>query len=115
MKQHILDFLWAALAFLSGLTPAALGAAVSLMFEKGLTWSDRFMRLAVGIIVSWFAARVAGALWKLDPFVLQGISFTIGMIAFKATPPFISNASDVIAGLPGIVRDRFLPKKESGQ
>ncbi len=109
--DHLLD---AIMSLLIGLTPAALGAGVSLMYEKGLTWGDRFARLAVGVTVSWFTSRAVGALWPwqpIDPFVLQGITFTLGMIAYKATPPFISSASSVIAGLPAAIAARFMPGK----
>ncbi len=103
---QILD---AAFALAAGLAPGALGAAVSLAYEKGLTWTDMFVQFAVGTCVSWFAGRAIGAIWAVDPFVLQGVSFTAGMIAFKAAPRFASNASDFVADLPRLLRDRFLP------
>ncbi|CAN5774466.1 hypothetical protein BH11PSE6_BH11PSE6_01800 [soil metagenome] len=119
MDKHSLPELFAALiTFLAGLTPAAMGAAVSLAYEKGLTWRDRFIQFSVGVVVSYFAGGLVGALWPwkpLDPFVLQGITFTLGMIAFKATPKFISSCSDAIGTLPGELRDRlvtWLPKKK---
>ncbi len=126
MDKHPLPELFAAiLTFLAGLTPAALGAAVSLAYEKGLTWRDRFIQFAVGVVVSYFAGGVTAVIWALffkgpiDPFVLQGFQFTFGMIAFKATPQFIASCSDVLAGLPALVRDRlitWLPrKKDDGQ
>jgi hypothetical protein len=107
-----------ALAFLVGLSPAALGAAVSLAYEKGLTWTERFVQFAVGTCVSFFVSRAIGGMVKLDPFVLQGIGFTVGMIAFKAAPKFISSCSDVVATLPAGLRDAILswfPKKKDEQ
>ena len=83
-----------ALAFLAGLTPAALGAAVSLAYEKGLTWTERFVQMAVGVIVSFFVSRAADAVWPLDPFVLQAVGFVTGMIAYKATPRFTGAAAE---------------------
>ena len=105
------------LAFLVGLTPGALGAAVSLAYEKGLTWADRFTQFAVGTVVSWFAGRVVGAMLTLDPFVLQGVSFTLGMIAFRATPRFASGMSDLVAEVPVRLRDLlpFFKRKDPGQ
>ncbi len=111
--DHLLEAL---ISLLVGLTPAALGAGVSLMYEKGLTWGDRFARLAVGVTVSWFTSRAVGAVWPwqpIDPFVLQGITFTLGMIAYKATPPFISGMSSMIAGLPAAIAARWLGKSGS--
>lgn len=115
MNKSIEQFADTGLAFLIGLTPAALGAAVSLAYEKGLTWSERFTQFSVGIIVSWFASRAIGALMTLDPFVLQAVTFTLGMIAFKTVPKLISSFSDTIASLPSDFRERllaWLPKKK---
>lgn len=98
--------------FLAGLSPGALGAAVGLAHEKGLTWTERCVQFAAGTTVSWFAQRGVGALWLLDPFVLQGIGFSAGMVAFKSTPRFIASAADVAGGIPALVRDRFLPTRK---
>lgn len=109
--HQLIDFAW---TLVVGITPAALGASVSLVYEKGLTWGDRFIRLAVGVIVSWFGQRFAAAVVSIDPFVLQGIGFTLGMIAYKATPAFMSSASDTFSGLPARLVARFLPAKKEG-
>lgn len=121
MDKHDLQMITSSvLAFLAGLTPAALGAGISLLYEKGLTWRDRFARLAVGITVSWFASGMFAALclflWKakLDAFVLQGVGFVFGMIAYKATPGFITSASTAIAGIPAAILS-WLPRKGDGQ
>ncbi|MDQ0250973.1 hypothetical protein J2W22_003037 [Sphingomonas kyeonggiensis] len=111
--QKLPALLDAAGTLLAGLVPGAIGATVTLAFERGLTWGQRFLQLAVGTVVSFYAARMVGAIWHgLDPFVMDGVKFTIGMIAFKATPRFIASAVDVVAGVPGIIRDRYLPKGE---
>lgn len=114
--DKLFDHLLEALINLAiGLTPAALGAGVSLMYEKGLTWGDRFARLSVGVTVSWFSSRAVGALWPwqpIDPFVLQGITFTLGMIAYKATPPFISGMTAVVERLPDALASRWLGKSD---
>lgn len=121
MEAKLHAFYEAFVTLLSGLAPGAIGAAVSMAWRRGLTWGERFVQLAVGIIVSWFITRAVGALWPLwfralpDPFVMQAIAFTIGMVAFEATPRFISAASDVIAGLPARLADRFLPSRKDGK
>jgi hypothetical protein len=98
---------------LAGLVPGAIGATVTLAWERGLTWGQRFLQLAVGTVVSFYAARMIGALWHgVDAFMLDGVKFTIGMIAFKATPRFIGSAVEVAAGLPALIRDRYFPKGE---
>ncbi|MFC3581080.1 hypothetical protein [Sphingomonas hylomeconis] len=117
-KHTIPDLIAGLLGLLAGLSPAALGAAVSLAYEKGLTWGERFIQFAVGTCVSFFVSRAIGALVTLDPFVLQGISFTLGMIAFKAAPKFIGSAVDAVGALPREIGDRiisWLPKKKDGQ
>lgn len=118
MEKYLHDLFDSAIAFLIGLTPAALGAAVSLSYEKGLTWAERFTQLAVGTVVSYFAGGFIAAVWPwgtINPFVLQAITFTVGMIAFKATPKFIASCSEAIAGLPAQIRDRaisWFPKRK---
>jgi hypothetical protein len=98
--------------FVIGLTPGAIGSAVGLAHEKGLSWAERFTQLAAGTVVSWFVARALGGTIDLNPFVLQGVNFTAGMIAYKSTPRFITAAADVVGGLPAALRDRFLPRKD---
>jgi hypothetical protein len=119
-KHDLHSIIDSVLAFLAGITPAALGAGISLLYEKGLSWGDRFARLAVGITVSWFASGIFAALcrflWKveLDAFVLQGVGFVFGMIAYKATPGFITSASTAVAGIPGAILS-WLPKGKDPQ
>ncbi len=112
--EKLLHALEPLLAFLIGLAPGALGAAVSLAYEKGLTWSDRFIQFAVGTTVSWFAGKAVGGIMTLDPFVMQGVTFTLGMIAFRATPRFASGMADLVADLPARLREwlPFLRKKD---
>ena len=98
-----------------GLSPAALGALVAVSYERGLTWADRFTQFAVGVVVSYFATRIVGVLLAPDPFVLQGISFSIGMVAFKSAPRFISGAADALGTLPADLILRFLPKRKDGK
>lgn len=114
MHKLLSDVLDALLSFTIGLAPGALGAAVGLAHEKGMTWAERVTQFAAGTTVSYFAQGVIGAVspWHLDPFVLQGVGFSAGMVAFKATPRFIQAAADVVAGLPAQLRDRFLPARK---
>lgn len=115
MDKHLAQIWEAFTTFAIGLSPAALGALVAVSYEKGLTWADRFTQFAVGVVVSYFTTRVVGALASLDPFVLQGVSFSVGMIAFKGAPRFISGCVDVIATLPVEIRDRILFKRKDGK
>ncbi|MBX9816266.1 MAG: hypothetical protein A4S12_07075 [Proteobacteria bacterium SG_bin5] len=110
MQHHrLFDLIEAAIAVAAGITPAALGASVSLAYERGLTWGDRFGRLLVGIVVSYFTTRVVDAMWLDDPFLLQAVSFTLGMIAYKATPPIAQQLTDIVVGLPALIRAKYFP------
>ena len=111
MEKHLAQIWEAVTTVATGLSPAALGALVAVSYEKGLTWIERFTQFAVGVIVSYFATLVVGALAALDPFVLQGISFSVGMVAFKAAPRFISGTAEVLGSLPREILDRILPSK----
>jgi hypothetical protein len=106
------EWLEIAQTFVVGLAPGAIGSAVGLAHEKGLSWAERFTQLVAGTVVSFFVTRALGATVDLNPFVLQGIGFTAGMIAYKSTPRFITAAADVAGGLPAALRDRFLPARK---
>ena len=115
MKDLLHEFGGAMMAFLTGLVPAALGAAVSLAYETGLTWSRSFLQMSVGIVVSYFGTGVIRVLWpwgQPDPFVIQAVGFVVGMIAFKATPKFIAGLSERVIEIPAAIFDRFFPRKD---
>lgn len=111
MNKLVHEVVEAALAFLVALVPGMAGAAVSLVYEEGLTWSRRVTQMMVGITVSYFARNLAASLTGWDGYVLQAVGFVVGMTAFKATPamiagiveraPMLLNLIDVIAGRKG--------------
>jgi len=118
MDKYLHQLLDGTLSLLAGLTPAALGAAVSLAFEKGLTWTERFVQMAVGVIVSFFVGRAVNAIHPLDPFVLQAVSFVTGMIAYKSAPALIEGSAAAFRALPGALKDwviGMLPHRKDGQ
>jgi hypothetical protein len=105
----------ACVTLLTGLAPGAIGAAVGMAWKRGMTWRERFVQLAVGACVSWFIARAIGAIFPgWGDFVVQAIAFTLGMIAFEATPKFITAAADAVATLPARLADRILPAPGTG-
>lgn len=112
MDKLLHEWLDAVLTFALGLVPAALGAAVTLAYERGLTWADRFTQFGVGVVVSYFAGGVIAAYLTVDPFVLQAVRFTIGMIAFRATPKLTSTLIDRVVDGAGTLLDRVLPRKD---
>lgn len=111
MKNILHDIAEGIFAFLIALVPGAFGAAVSLVYEEGLTWSRRITQMMVGITVSYFARNLAASLTGWDGYVLQAVGFVVGMTAFKATPaliagiveraPMLLNLIDVITGRKG--------------
>lgn len=105
------DLIEAGSALVSAIAPAALGSAVAQAYQKGLGWRDRLVQWTVGVCVSYFVTSAVAALLGLNPFVAQGVGFVLGMIAFQATPKFISSASDTIASLPAAIRDFLLRRK----
>ena len=106
--SKLLDILDTLLALLAGLVPGAMGAAVSLAYEKGLSWTEKFTQFTVGTVVSYFARGAIVGLFDLHTFVVDGIVFTAGMIAFRATPRFASAVIDALVSVPGLIRDRIV-------
>jgi hypothetical protein len=96
----------------SALAPAAIGAAVSQAFKRGLTYGERLAQILVGIVVSYFAAGAIVAIFGAQGFVAQAISFAVGMIAYEATPRFIQNAAETVGSLPAVLRSRYLGEAE---
>lgn len=108
------ELLTASLTFVQSLFPAAIGAAVSQAYKKGLSWGERLIQSAVGICVSVFVTNAVGSIWEPNKFVEQGLGFVFGMIAFEAVPGFIRSATDAVAKLPEWVSS-WLPKKPGGK
>ena len=97
-------------AFLSALVPAAIGAAIAVTFERGLSWGQRFLQVIVGICVSYFMTGFAAWMmpWPMDDFALNAVGFVFGLIGFKATPQLIAGAADAARRLPNAVTDRLI-------
>jgi hypothetical protein len=106
-KQSVRDALDGALTFASGLTPGAIGAALSVAYEHGLTWMQRFVAFATGIVVSYFAGQAFVSVFNPNPFMAQGFAFTVGLVAYKSVPGFIKSASETIASIPAAIRDKL--------
>lgn len=101
-KQPFLDLVAAAeLArdLIAGLAPGALGAAVSVATQTGLTWLQRFLQLAVGIVVSYYAGEVAGEFGAAG-VVKSGISFTFGVGAFEIVKNLRTSLGSVAGEAP---------------
>lgn len=105
-KHDLLAASQALLEFASGLVPGALGAAVATAYERGIPWLQRLTQLAVGIIVSYFGGRVFDALLPhTHEFVRQGVTFSIGLVAYNAVPGFIKSFANTLQKVPGDLWD----------
>ena len=77
-------------------------------------------QFVVGVTVSYFAklAFIAACAfyWHTapDPYVEQAVTFTLGMIAFKAAPRFRDGVIEIVVGLPDALRNAvpFLRRKD---
>lgn len=111
VPDYIHDILEALKAIGSALLPAAIGSAVAQAWEQGLSLRDRCIQWVVGICVSYYVTLGIGAYFEFGPFASQAVGFVVAMIAFKATPNFISGCSTMVGTLPTWLRDRFLGPK----
>ncbi|WP_109798675.1 hypothetical protein [Novosphingobium meiothermophilum] len=103
-KSTIADALARSAEFLSGIAPGALGAAVASLYKKGATWGERFVQLAVGIVVSYFAKQILGEVFPTaGDFTRQGVSFVAGLVAYEAIPGFIHSFATTAKKVPGDV------------
>lgn len=104
MQNSLLhEILAAVLVFLQALIPPALGALVSVLFKKGLSWGERLIQIFIGVCVSWFVTGALRSVWDFSDFMAQAVGFVLAMIAFEATPPFIRSAGAAIGKLPDAV------------
>lgn len=100
-------FIVACLKLIGALVPAALGAVIAQLLQKGVALRDRFIQVIVGIVVSYYVTLGLVAWLVLDPFVGQAVSFVLGMSAYQATPKLIASLSDAIARVPGLLTGRL--------
>lgn len=96
----------------SALGPAAIGAAVSQAYKRGLSYGERLIQMTVGICVSYFAGLAIAEIFAPGPFLAQAIAFALAMVAYEATPRFTTRSVDVIGELPARFADKALPKKD---
>lgn len=120
MDKILHDACAAIIVFLLGLLPAALGAAVTLAYEDALPWRMKVVQFSVGVTVSYFAKlafiAVCLAYWGTPPnqYVEQAVTFTLGMIGYRATPRFRDAVIEIVVGIPDALRNLvpFLRRKD---
>ncbi len=107
-------FIAGLLKLLAALVPAALGALISQLLQRGIALRDRFIQVTVGIVVSYYVTLGLVAWLVLDPFVGQAVSFVIGLSAYQATPKLIASISEACARVPGLIADRIGGRRGEG-
>jgi len=85
-ERFVHDMAEAALTALGAVAPAAAGSAIGAWLRKGLSFKERTLHFAAGIVVSWYATIAVGVIFSVHPFVAQGIGFTLGYLALDALP-----------------------------
>lgn len=90
----------AAITFIKGIAPGAFGAAVAVAIDHTATWAERFIQFAVGIIVSYYVGAALVEWLDFGQMVNQGISFSLGMVAYNAVPKFVHSAAETAGAIP---------------
>jgi hypothetical protein len=109
LEQHtIQEAVDAAKNLFSALGPAALGSAVAQAYQRGLSWRDRFVQWAVGIIVSYYATLLIREVIGMGDLATQAVGFVLATLAFQATPKFIAGATEAAGALPVDLKDKLL-------
>jgi hypothetical protein len=100
VKEQLHDALAGALVFAKALVPGALGAAVAVAVQTTLTWTQRFVQIAVGIIVSYYAGEAAAVLMGAEGVLKNAIGFTAGVGAFETAKALRTSIAEVARTAP---------------
>ena len=100
MKDALIDAANQLLIFAKALVPGALGAAVAVAIQQGLTWFQRFIQLVVGIIVSYYAGEAAASLFEAEDVVKNAIGFVSGLAAFETSKALRTSTAEVAQTAP---------------
>lgn len=93
----VLETAW---EFAKALAPGAFGAAVAVAFDQTATFARRVVQFAVGIVVSYYVGAAIQEYFSFGPMVNQGISFSVGMVAYQSVPKFTSSAAETAGSIP---------------
>lgn len=108
MKEALAEALAQTAVLLKALVPGALGAAVAVAVQNGLTWVQRFIQLAVGIIVSYYAGAAAGVLLGAEEPLQSAIGFVAGLAAFETAKALRVSFAEVAKTAPKQAWDWWL-------
>lgn len=110
VKDYLHEAAVGAVTFAKALVPGALGAAVAVAVQTSLTWAQRFVQIAVGIIVSYYAGEAGAALLGADGVVKNAIGFTAGVGAFETAKALRVSLAEVARTAPKQAWDWWLAR-----
>lgn len=110
LKDYLHDAALGALTLAKALVPGALGAAVAVAVQTSLTWVQRFVQLAVGIVVSYYAGEAAAHLMGAEGATKNAIGFTAGVGAFETAKALRTSIGDVARTAPKQVWEWLLAR-----
>lgn len=100
MKPEVSAALDVAWEFVKGIAPGAFGAAVAVAFDRSATFARRVVQFAIGIVVSYYVGAALHESFSFGPMVNQGISFTVGMVAYQSVPSFTKSTAETVSAIP---------------
>lgn len=80
-----------------------LGSMVSLAYMPGLSWRQQVAATVAGGFTASFVCWALQDWMHLSSAIAGGLSFVVGLVAFRATPSLIKAVADSLARLPDIV------------
>lgn len=110
MKEQLAELLHTLAAFAKAMVPGALGAAVAVAVQSGLTWGQRFLQLCVGIIASYYAGEAANEIMGATGVVKNAIGFTVGIAAFETVKALRVSIAQVAHDAPRQAWDWWLKR-----
>lgn len=82
-----------------------LGALVALAHLPGLTWPQQVAATLSGGLTAGFVCWALQDGYHLSSAAAGGLSFVMGLVAFRATPSLIKGVSTALEALPSYVKE----------
>lgn len=108
MKESLTELAQTLAVFAKAMLPGAMGAAVAVAVQSGLTWGQRFLQLCVGIVASYYAGEAAFELFGVTGVVKNAVGFTVGVAAFETVKALRVSIADVAKTVPRQAWDWWL-------
>lgn len=100
MKESLAELAQTLAVFAKAMLPGALGAAVAVSVQQGLTIAQRALQLVVGIIVSYYAGEAASELLGAVGVIKNAVGFTAGVAAFETVKALRVSFAEVARRAP---------------